>query len=180
MSTGTSGSILRGSRPARAAAERIAARSASSGTPVKSCRITRATVKGISSVRSALGFHAASCFTCAGVTLTPSQFRNTDSSTMRIDTGRRATDTLSADSSFCSEAKRCLPLPVENVSWVLKASVMMVILKKAKSGILPEARGAQATDSRPGGRAAMGGVGSALAPHVWAVFMLPDASAGRE
>ena len=40
---------------------RIAARSASSGTPVKSCRMTRATTKGISSVRSALGNQFASC-----------------------------------------------------------------------------------------------------------------------
>ena len=32
-------------------AERIAARSTSSGTPVKSCRTTRATTNGISSVR---------------------------------------------------------------------------------------------------------------------------------
>ena len=105
MSTGTSGSIFCGSLPARAAAERIAARSARSGTPVKSCRITRATVKGISSMRSAFGFQPASCFTCSGVTFTPSQFRSTDSSTTRIDTGSRATDTPSADSSFFSEAK---------------------------------------------------------------------------
>src|SRR5512143_3400259 len=127
MSTGTSGSILFGSRPSFCAAERIAARSANSGTPVKSCRITRATVKGISSVRSALGFQPASCLTCSGVTLTPSQFLSTDSSTMRIETGSRDTDVPSAASSFFSEAKRWLPLAVEKESWVLKVSVMMEV-----------------------------------------------------
>jgi len=125
ISTGTSGSIFCGFLPARAAAERIAARSASSGTPVKSCRMTRATVKGISSVRPAFGFQPANCLTCSGVTLTPSQLRSTDSSTMRIDTGRRDTDTPSAASSFFSEAKWYLPPTVEKESWVLKASVMM-------------------------------------------------------
>ncbi len=54
-STGTSGSIRPGSRPSRAAVLRMAARSASSGTPVKSCSTTRDTTKGISSVRVALG-----------------------------------------------------------------------------------------------------------------------------
>ena len=89
MSTGTRGSIFFGSLPARAAAERMAARSASSGTPVKSCRMTRATVNGISSVRAAFGFQLASCLTWSCVTFTPSQLRSTDSSTMRMETGRR-------------------------------------------------------------------------------------------
>jgi hypothetical protein len=43
-----------------APAWRIAARSQSSGTPVKSCSTTRATTKGISSLRSARGCHCAS------------------------------------------------------------------------------------------------------------------------
>ncbi len=83
-------------------------------------------MKGISSVRSAFGFQPASCFTCSGVTFTPSQLRSTDSSTMRIDTGSRVTDTPSAVSSFFSEAKCALPVVVERESKVLKASVMMV------------------------------------------------------
>ena len=41
-------------------AERIAARSTSSGTPVKSCNRMRATTNGISSVRSAFGCQLAS------------------------------------------------------------------------------------------------------------------------
>ena len=90
-STGTSGSIVFGLRPMVAATLRIAARSASSGTPVKSCSTTRATTNGISLTRSASGFQFASSATCSGVTFLPSQLRSTDSSTIRIETGRRAT-----------------------------------------------------------------------------------------
>ena len=78
-----------GSRPKAAAALRIAARSTSSGTPVKSCSTTRATTKGISSVRAALGCQFANCLTCSGVMRRPSQWRSTASSTIRIDTGKR-------------------------------------------------------------------------------------------
>ena len=90
-STGTSGSMRPTSLPRRCAALRIAARSASSGTPVKSCSTTRATVKGISVVRSALGCQLATCATCSSVILRPSQLRRTDSSTIRIETGSRLT-----------------------------------------------------------------------------------------
>jgi hypothetical protein len=77
--------------PICAATLRMAARSASSGTPVKSCSTTRATTKGISSTRGALGCQLASWCTWASVTFLPSQLRSTDSSTMRSDTGRRLT-----------------------------------------------------------------------------------------
>jgi hypothetical protein len=46
--------------PRACATWRIAARSQSSGTPVKSCSTTRATTKGISSLRGARGCHSAS------------------------------------------------------------------------------------------------------------------------
>ena len=82
---------------------RIAARSASSGTPVKSCSTTRATTNGISSVRAPFGDQLASCRTCSSVTFLPSQLRSTDSSTMRIDTGRRDTLPTPAASSARSE-----------------------------------------------------------------------------
>ena len=81
------------------ATPRIAARSANKGTPVKSCNTTRATTKGISFVRSALGFHFASCFTCSSVTFFPSQLRKTDSSTTRIETGKRS---ILISNFFCS------------------------------------------------------------------------------
>ena len=53
---------------ARSTAERIAARSTSSGTPVKSCRTIRATTNGTSAVRSARGFQAASARTSSALT----------------------------------------------------------------------------------------------------------------
>jgi hypothetical protein len=72
-----------------AAALRMAARSASSGTPVKSCSTTRATVKGISVGALGVGLPVGHLRTCSAVTFWPSQLRSTDSSTMRMDTGRR-------------------------------------------------------------------------------------------
>ena len=92
-STGTSGSMLLGLLPIWSATERMAAMSASSGTPVKSCSTTRATTKGISSSRLALACQLASCLTCSSVTFLPSQLRSTDSSTMRMETGSRCTST---------------------------------------------------------------------------------------
>jgi len=73
----------------------MAARSQSSGTPVKSWSRMRATTNGISSLRCAFGFQPASCATCASVTFLPSQLRSTDSSTMRIETGSRSIFTFS-------------------------------------------------------------------------------------
>ena len=102
-STGTSGSMTFGFRPIFEATPRIAARSHSRGTPVKSCSTMRARTNGISSVRGAFGFQFASCRTCSSVTFLPSQLRSTDSSTMRIDTGRRETSTPSALPSWGSE-----------------------------------------------------------------------------
>ena len=52
--------MIFGSLPSRAAAERIAAKSTSNGTPVKSCNTMRATVNGISSMRCALACQPAS------------------------------------------------------------------------------------------------------------------------
>jgi len=79
-----------GSLPIFCATPRIAARSQSSGTPVKSCSSTRATTNGISSVRFAFGCQPASWRTCSSVTFLPSQLRSTDSSTTRIETGSRS------------------------------------------------------------------------------------------
>jgi hypothetical protein len=90
-STGTSGSIVFGSLPICLATVRIAARSASSGTPVKSCSTTRATTNGISLTRSVFGCQLASSATCSLLTFLPSQLRSTLSRTMRIETGSRFT-----------------------------------------------------------------------------------------
>jgi hypothetical protein len=98
--------------PKAAAALRIAARSASSGTPVKSCSTTRATMNGISSTRSAFGCQLASWRTCSSVTFLPSQLRSTDSSTMRSDTGSRATLGYSRASSGSEHnaPRSCVPM----------------------------------------------------------------------
>ena len=87
----------------------MAARSASSGTPVKSCSTTRATRKGISALRSAVGCQVASCVTCSAVTLRPSQLRSTLSSTMRSDTGRRRTPGYFSASAGSEKNWPCLP-----------------------------------------------------------------------
>jgi len=85
------------------ATPRIAARSQRSGTPVKSCSTMRATTNGISSVRGATAFQAASSRMWCSLTFLPSQLRSTDSSTRRIDTGSRSIRTLSALPSAGSE-----------------------------------------------------------------------------
>jgi hypothetical protein len=59
----------------------------------------RATTNGISSVRGACAFQLASWRTCSSVTFLPSQLRSTDSSTMRIDIGKREILPMPA---FCS------------------------------------------------------------------------------
>ena len=58
-STGTSGLIFCGSPPARFIAERMAAKSTTAGTPVKSWRMTRAGLKGSSTASGFGAFHAA-------------------------------------------------------------------------------------------------------------------------
>src|SRR5712692_2463950 len=90
-STGTSGSTSLGSCPARFTALRMAARSTTSGTPVKSCRSTRETTNGISSTRSARGCQEARFFTSSSRMRLPSRLRKSDSSTMRRLTGMCAT-----------------------------------------------------------------------------------------
>ena len=73
-STGTSGLILFGSPPSAFMASRMAARSTTHGTPVKSCMSTRAGVNAISTFGSAFACHLASAITSAFRTarLTPS------------------------------------------------------------------------------------------------------------
>src|SRR5271166_1189044 len=56
----------------------------------------RATTKGISSCAGVLAFHAAKVLTSFSATFFPSQLRSTDSSTMRILTGKRWQDLFGA------------------------------------------------------------------------------------
>ncbi len=68
-STSTSGLIFSGSPPISAIASRIAARSTTAGTPVKSCISTRAGWKGISALGSAAASQLAIASTSAAVTV---------------------------------------------------------------------------------------------------------------
>ena len=89
-STGTSGLIACGSPPARFIALRIAARSTTHGTPVKSCRITRAGLNGISAgVMS--GDQSASARTASSPTSKLSMFRSALSSSTRMLNGSLST-----------------------------------------------------------------------------------------
>ena len=94
-SAGTSGLTRDGSPPSSAIASRMAARSTTAGTPVKSCRITRAGMKGISTseapgAAAAPGRQAASAATSDSRTIPPPACLITFSSRILIVTGRRS------------------------------------------------------------------------------------------
>ena len=95
--------MILGFLPSLATAVRIAAKSTSNGTPVKSCSTMRATTNGISAVRVPVGCQLASSFTFASLTFLPSQLRRTASSTMRMETGSFEIGPTPAFSSAGSE-----------------------------------------------------------------------------
>ena len=77
-----------------AIASRMAARSTTAGTPVKSCITTRAGVKAISSDGSADASQRASFSMLSSVTATPSSLRRRFSSSTFRENGSRATSNL--------------------------------------------------------------------------------------
>ena len=85
-STGISGLIFAGSPPWSRIASRIAARSTTHGTPVKSCSSTRAGANEISRDGSSVATQPATASTSASVPL-----RSTFSSRIRSVYGSRAT-----------------------------------------------------------------------------------------
>ncbi len=89
-SAGTSGLIFAGSPPRSRMASRMVARSTTAGTPVRSCRITRAGVNWISVDGSASGSHWARAVICPAVTLRPSSVRSRFSSRIFRLNGRLA------------------------------------------------------------------------------------------
>src|SRR6266550_2145084 len=102
-SAGTSGLILLASPPRSAIASRMAARSTTAGTPVKSCMTTRAGVKAISSLGSALASQRASFSTSAACTEPlPSVRSRFSSSTLRLNGKRdqRSVDEPDAEVAF--------------------------------------------------------------------------------
>lgn len=86
-STGTSGLILFGSPPSLSIASRIAARSTTAGTPVKSWSNTRAGLNGISSDLVELVSQSRMRSISVFLTLNSSQLRTADSSNTLIDYG---------------------------------------------------------------------------------------------
>eukprot|EP00732_Lithocolla_globosa_P001973 Lithocolla_globosa_v1_NODE_1144_length_2839_cov_59.750449.p4 type:complete len:133 gc:universal NODE_1144_length_2839_cov_59.750449:2290-2688(+) len=84
-STGTRGLIFSGSPPNRFIASRIAAQSTTAGTPVKSCKTTRAGLKGISMLLGALVSQSKIFSTSASFTAKLSQDRTAASNKVRME-----------------------------------------------------------------------------------------------
>ena len=102
-STGTSGLTLLGSPPSVLSASRMAARSTTQGTPVKSCMRTRSGVRAISAASSAPSPwrsgrlpQPATASMSAGRTARPSSWRRRFSSTTFIEYGSLAMSKRSA------------------------------------------------------------------------------------
>ncbi len=88
-STGWSGLILVGSPPIRFMASRIAARSTTAGTPVKSCSSTRLGRKAISRLGIALASHLPRPVMSSAVTVVPSSLRSRFSRRIFSEKGSR-------------------------------------------------------------------------------------------
>jgi len=115
-STGTRGSMSSGSLPSLCRHERMAARSTSSGTPVKSCSNTRETTNGISSVLGAFGFHEANEYIAFSGIIVSSKFLIRDSRIILKQTGNLDRSLDMARSNAGKEIKDpWLPVPNENV-----------------------------------------------------------------
>ena len=91
-STGCSGLTFFGSPPSLTMPSRIAARSTTAGTPVKSCNSTRAGVNAISFCSFAAGSQLASAVMSSALTKRPSSQRRRFSSRIFKEYGRRETD----------------------------------------------------------------------------------------
>ena len=91
--------MRRGSPPSRFMALRMAARSTTAGTPVKSCKTTRAGLNGISTGAGDAAFQPARFLTSRSVISYPSQFRRAASSSTRTENGSAATVVNPASSS---------------------------------------------------------------------------------
>ncbi len=99
-STGWSGLIFLGSPPIRFMASRIAARSTTAGTPVKSWSRTRLGRKAISRLGIALGSHSARPRMSSFVTVTSSSLRSRFSRRILSENGRRARSTPCVGEGF--------------------------------------------------------------------------------
>ena len=120
-SAGTSGLIFPGSPPRSRMASRMVARSTTAGTPVRSCRSTRAGVNWISIEGSAAGSHCASALTCSAVMLRPSSVRSRFSSRILRLNGR------SADPSTASS--RCIWYPASPTRNVARLPKLFAVIR---------------------------------------------------
>ncbi len=128
-STGTSGLIHFGSWPRRSTAARSEARSTTAGTPVKSCKMTRAGVKGSSPAPVPDASQAARLLTSSSVTSSPSTLRRTDSRRILIENGSRSRSRATPSFSRASSRYRVdRPWPVSNVERAPNTSVFMASL----------------------------------------------------
>src|SRR5205085_9668341 len=119
--------MIFGSPPSSFTARRIAARSTTSGTPVKSWRTIRATTNGISSFAGDFAFQFARVSTSFRRTFFPSQFRRTDSSTIRMLTGSREIGPIPCSSSAGNEkSDPSRPFPASNSFSVSNSSFIFL------------------------------------------------------
>jgi hypothetical protein len=113
-STGTSGLIFWGSPPARFMAVRMAARSTTAGTPVKSCNTTRATLNGTSTGLGFSAFHAARPWTSSSATSKLSVLRRQLSKSTLMENGSLSTCPMPDSTSLLSRKYRRSP-PLEEI-----------------------------------------------------------------
>jgi hypothetical protein len=145
-SAGTSGLIFAGSPPSSAMASRIAARSTTAGTPVKSCITTRAGVNAISWLGSLFASQRASASMSAAVTEPLPSVRRRFSSRTLSENGSRATSKRSW-SAARRKISRERP-PTSRVERAPKLSADMGLLGEGVGGS-GGARGAR-PPARPG------------------------------
>src|SRR4029079_6390660 len=108
-SAGTNGLTRAGSPPRSAIASRITARSTIAGTPVKSWRITRAGMNGISASADWPGRQAARASTSPASTMRPPAWRRTFSSRIFSVTGARSSSIRSPSTASRKASGRPAP-----------------------------------------------------------------------
>ena len=106
-------------------ASRIAARSTTAGTPVKSCISTRAGWNGISTDGSALASQVAIASTSSGWTDSPSSSRSAFSSRIFSEYGSRATSNFD-----CRASRRWISYSVPETSSTERASKLFPLINE--------------------------------------------------
>src|SRR5476649_354367 len=147
-STGCSGFTLLGSPPSRAMPSRIAARSTTAGTPVKSWSSTRAGANEISFCAALFTSHRASDSTSAGFTNRPSSWRSRFSSRIFSEKGRRAISGNHARSSAGRLKIWNVRSPTDSGVRVLKLSTLDMNVLRPKPHRITSSEGSLRDGSR--------------------------------